>query len=86
MGKRLCRQKFDITINLHENERTFVLCLLAYAQTLIGTASKVMRMFLDVYTSFNIFMHASDHYIDILNQLGINDTYNYGLQVVISAE
>lgn len=86
VGKRLCGQKFDITINLYENERTFVLCLLAYAQTLIGTAPKVMRMFLDVYTPFNIFMHAADCYIDILNQLGINDTYNHGLRVVISAE
>ena len=86
VGKHLRKQKFDITINLHENERTFVLCLLAYAQTLIGTAPKVMRMFLDVYTPFNIFMHASDRYIDILNQLGINDTYNHGLQVITSEE
>lgn len=86
VGKRLRKQKFDITINLHENERTFVLCLLAHAKLFVGEGPSWMHELLDILTPFNVLMHASDRYIDILNQLGINDTYNHGLQIVTSEE
>lgn len=86
IGKKLRKQKFDITINLHENERTFAICLLANSKILVGESPSSMHFLLDIHTPFNTFMHASDRYIDILNQLGIKDKENSGLQIFTSNE
>lgn len=86
VGKKLRKQKFDITINLHLNERTTFLSLLSKPKILVGTATPVFRNFFDIYTPLNYKLHNSERYIDVLNRLGIKDKENKGLQIVTSKE
>ena len=84
VGKRLRDQKFDITINLHPNERTSLICFLSKPKQLIGDAALIFRPFWDIRTPINYKLHNAERFIDILSQLGIHDKKNSGLDVVIS--
>ena len=84
VGKRLRDQKFDITINLHPNERTSLICFLSKPKQLIGDAAFIFRSFWDTRTPINYKLHNAERFIDILSQLGIHDKKNSGLDVVIS--
>jgi hypothetical protein len=84
VGKRLRDQRFDVTINLHPNERTSLICFLSKPKQLIGDAAFIFRLFWDIRTPINYKLHNAERFIDILNQLGIHDKKNSGLDVVIS--
>lgn len=84
VGKRLRDQRFDVTINLHPNERTSLICFLSKPKQLIGDAAFIFRPFWDIRTPINYKLHNAERFIDILNQLGIHDKKNSGLDVVIS--
>lgn len=84
VGKRLRDEKFDITMNLHGNERTSLLCLLSKPKCLTGTTAPVFRWFWDRYTPIDYRLHNAERYIDVLSQLGYTDKRNEGLQIVTS--
>ena len=86
IGKKLLKQKFDITINLHPNERTSLICLLSRPKKLTGTSASIFKKFFNLYTPINYTLHNAERFIDILNQLGIKDKENRGLQIFTSDE
>lgn len=83
IGCRLRRQRYDVLINLHPNERTSFLAAVIHAREFLGMSHFLVRPFMDRYTRLDrIHFHAADMYINVLAQLGIEDYRNDGLQLV----
>ena len=79
--------KPDVLINLHPNERTSFLALAAGAKEFVGMSHFLARPFMDTYTRLDRkTLHAADMYINILEQLGIQDHENDGLQIFTCPE
>lgn len=82
IGRNLHRQHFDILINLHPNERTSFLATVIHAKEFLGMSHFLARPFMTRYTRLDrIHLHAADMYINVLDQLGIRDYRNDGLQL-----
>lgn len=87
IGRRLHENKYDILINLHPNERTSFLAAVIHADEFVGMSHFLARPIMDRYTRLDrLHRHAADMYINILDQLGINDYRNDGLQIFTSPE
>ena len=46
-----------------------------------GTTHKIFKWFWDVFTPLDRSMHAADMYLDVLQQLGVQDLSNNGLEI-----
>lgn len=87
IGRDLHRNHYDVLINLHPNERTSFLATVIHAKNFVGMSHFLARPFMDRYTRLNrTALHAADMYINVLEQLGIDDRRNDGLQLVTSPE
>lgn len=82
IGRTLHQNHYDLLINLHPNERTSFLATVIQAKEFDGMSHFLFRPFMDRYTKLDrIHLHAADMYINVLDQLGINDYRNDGLQI-----
>jgi heptosyltransferase-2 len=82
IGRRLHQNHPDLLINLHPNERTSFLATVIHADQFVGMSHFLARPFMDIYTRLDRkTLHAADMYINVLEQLGVTDTRNAGLQI-----
>ena len=82
IGRKLHGQHPDILINLHPNERTSFLALATGAGYFTGMSHFLVRPFMDKYVRLDRrSRHVADMYVNVLEQLGITDTSNKGLQI-----
>lgn len=81
IGRNLHRNHYDILINLHPNERTSFLAFAIHAREFDGMSHFLFRPFMHRYTRLDrTHLHAADMYINVLEQMGIEDRRNDGLQ------
>lgn len=81
IGRTLHENHYDILINLHPNERTSFLAAVIQAKEFDGMSHFLFRPLMDRYTHLDrIHLHAADMYINVLEQMGIDDRQNEGLQ------
>lgn len=81
------RYKPDIVINIHPNERASFLALVCGGRKLVGTSHKIFKIFMDKFTPLKrSSLHAADMYIDVLQQMGVKNTANLGLEMYVSDE
>mgnify|MGYP003617865591 CR=1 FL=1 len=72
----------DIVINLQPNERTSYLAWKLGGKITTGMSHFLFRPFMTKYTRLDRkTLHAADMYINVLEQLGVTDTTNEGLQM-----
>jgi len=77
----------DVVINLHPNERTSYLAFKIGGKYSTGMCHFLFRPFMSKYTRLDRkTRHAADMYINVLEQLGITDLTNNGLQVFTCPE
>ncbi|WP_301859052.1 glycosyltransferase family 9 protein [uncultured Megasphaera sp.] len=82
IGRKLHQNHYDVLINLHPNERTSFLATVIQAREFLGMSHFLFRPFMDRYTRLDrIHLHAADMYMNVLEQLGIDDYRNDGLQL-----
>lgn len=82
IGRSLHSNRPDVLINLHPNERTSFLATAIGAKEFVGMSHFLARPLMDTYTRLDrTHMHAADMYINVLEQLGITDKENEGLQL-----
>lgn len=82
IGRELHEQHPDVLINLHPNERTSFFALAVGAVYFTGMSHFLVRPFMSKYLRLDRRnRHAADMYVNILEQLGIMDTTNEGLQI-----
>lgn len=85
IAKQIKATRPDIVINLHPNERTSYLAWKIDAPVTTGMSHFLFRLFMTQYTRLDRrTRHAADMYINVLEQLGVTDTTNEGLQLVTS--
>ena len=83
IGRRLHHNHYDMLINLHPNERTSFLATVIHAKEFVGMSHFLARPFMSRYTRLDrLHLHAADMYINVLDQLGINDYRSDGLQIM----
>lgn len=86
IGRKLHRNNYDVLINLHPNERTSFLAVAIQAGYFAGMSHFLARPFMDRYTRLDrLHFHAADMYINVLEQLGIEDRRNSGLEIELAA-
>ena len=77
----------DIVINLHPNERTSYLAWKIHGKVTTGMSHFLFRPFMTKYTRLDRkTRHAADMYINVLEQLGVKDTSNKGLEIYTCPE
>ncbi|MBS4912618.1 MAG: glycosyltransferase family 9 protein [Veillonella sp.] len=77
----------DIVINLHPNERTSFLASQIGGTFTTGMSHFLFRPFMSKYTRLDrTGRHAADMYINVLEQLGVTDTSNKGLEIYTCPE
>ena len=77
IGRTLHRNHYDILINLHPNERTSFLAFAIHAREFDGMSHFLFRPFMNRYTRLDrTHLHAADMYINVLEQMGIEDRRN----------
>lgn len=82
IGRELHKNHYDILINLHPNERTSFLATVIHAKEFMGMSHFLARPFMDRYTRLDrLHLHAADMYINVLEQLGIDDYRTDGLEL-----
>ncbi len=82
IGRELHKNHYDVLINLHPNERTSFLATVIHAKEFMGMSHFLFRPFMDRYTRLDrLHLHAADMYINVLEQLGIDDHRSEGLQL-----
>ena len=87
IGRTLHENHYDVLINLHPNERTSFLATAIQAKEFVGMSHFLFRPFMDRYNRLDrLHLHAADMYINILDQLGINDYHSEGLQIFTCPE
>mgnify|MGYP004458094249 FL=1 len=87
IGRELHKNHYDVLINLHPNERTSFLATVIHAKEFMGMSHFLFRPFMDRYTRLDrLHLHAADMYINVLEQLGIDDYRSEGLQLFTSPE
>ncbi|SUP40328.1 glycosyltransferase family 9 protein [Veillonella criceti] len=79
--------KPDVVINLHPNERTSFFAWALHGKVTTGMSHFLFRPFMTKYTRLDRkTRHAADMYINVLEQLGVTDTSNKGLEIYTSPE
>ena len=78
-SRHLSKLDFDVLINLHPNERCSFIDAMTSVKLRTGTTHKIFKWFWDVFTPLDRSMHAADMYLDVLQQLGVQDLSNNGL-------
>ena len=68
-------------INLHPNERCSFIDAMTSVKLRTGTTHKIFKWFWDVFTPLDRSMHAADMYLDVLQQLGVQDLSSNGLEI-----
>lgn len=87
IGRSIHAAHPDVLINLHPNERTSFLAMAAGAKEFVGMSHFLARPFMSRYTRLDRrTRHAADMYINVLEQLGIEDSANDGLQLFTCPE
>lgn len=82
IGRELHKNHYDILINLHPNERTSFLATVIHAKEFMGMSHFLARPLMDRYTRLDrLHLHAADMYINVLEQLGIDDYRTDGLEL-----
>lgn len=80
--KNVVGRPVDIVINLHPNERTSFLAYEIGAAYTTGMSHFLFRPFMSKYTRLDRkTRHAADMYINVLEQLGVQDISNKGLEI-----
>lgn len=80
-SRHLSKLDFDVLINLHPNERCSFIDAMTSVKLRTGTTHKIFKWFWDVFTPLDRSMHAADMYLDVLQQLGVQDLSNNGLEI-----
>lgn len=77
----------DVVINIHPNERTSFFAWALHGKITVGMSHFLFRPFMTKYTRLDRkTRHAADMYINVLEQLGVKDTSNKGLEIYTSPE
>lgn len=80
-SRHLSKLDFDVLINLHPNERCSFIDAMTSVKLRTGTTHKIFKWFWDVFTPLDRSMHAADMYLDVLQQLGVQDLSSNGLEI-----
>ena len=80
-SRHLSKLDFDVLINLHPNERCSFIDAMTSVKLRTGTTHKIFKWFWDVFTPLDRSMHAADMYLDVLQQLGVQNLSNNGLEI-----
>lgn len=80
-AKRLSKLDFDVLINLHPNERCSFIDAMTKVKVRTGTTHTLFKWWWDVLTPLDRSKHAADMYLDVLEQLGVKDLTNNGLEI-----
>ena len=76
-SRHLSKLDFDVLINLHPNERCSFIDAMTSVKLRTGTTHKIFKWFWDVFTPLDRSMHAADMYLDVLQQLGVQNLILY---------
>ncbi len=81
-GRRINKEQSpDILINLHPNERCSLIAVAAGAKRLAGMNHFLLRTFMTDYARLDRRRHAADMYVNILEQLGVENIAHNGLEL-----
>lgn len=80
-ARKLSGINFDVLINLHPNERCSFICALTKTKLRAGTTHKLFKPLWDVFTPLNRKIHAADMYLNVLEQLGVENIHHDGLEI-----
>lgn len=82
IAKEITKTRPDVVINLHPNERTSYLAWKIDAPVHTGMSHFLFRPFMTKYTRLDrLTKHAADMYVNVLEQLGVENLKHEGLEV-----
>lgn len=79
--RQIRREKYDLAINLHANERASAIAAFSGAKEIIGFSARGLGFLFTKLSKERADIHQADAYLEVLRTIGVKDFSNNGLEI-----